>query len=197
MNRVKKESVILGIDPGTRVMGYGIIRVKGNHAESVGMGVIRMIAIADPYRRMSHILEKMYELLDTYRPDYMAIEAPFYSKNVQSTLKLGRAQGVAIAAALSRNVPVCEYAPRKVKMAVTGRGAASKEQVAVLVKNILNIREESVPQDATDALAVALCHAHRPLIMEKQKPQNISASRSNSTWETFVAKNPDRVKDSR
>ena len=98
---MKKESVILGIDPGTRVMGYGIIRVKGNHAESVGMGVIRMIAIADPYRRMSHILEKMYELLDTYRPDYMAIEAPL-QQNVQSTLKLGRAQGVAIAAALSR-----------------------------------------------------------------------------------------------
>lgn len=194
---MKKEGIILGIDPGTRIMGYGIIRVQGNHTEPVGMGVIRMTSIADPYRRMSHILEKMYELLDTYRPDYMAIEAPFYSKNVQSMLKLGRAQGVAIAAALSRNVPVCEYAPRKVKMAVTGRGAASKEQVAVLVKKILNIQEEGVPQDATDALAVALCHAHRPDLPENSAQGSTASSKAGSSWEAFVSKNPDRVKDLR
>ncbi len=184
---MKKEGVILGIDPGTQAMGYGIIRVKGSRMEPVGMGVIKMVSITDPYRRMSHILEKMYELLDTHRPDFMAIEAPFYSKNVQSMLKLGRAQGVAIAAALSRNVPVCEYAPRKVKMAVTGRGAASKEQVAVMVKKILNITEAPLSKDATDALAVAVCHAHQPSLFG-------NTSSKATSWEAFVSKHPGRVK---
>ncbi|HPX79255.1 MAG TPA: crossover junction endodeoxyribonuclease RuvC [Bacteroidales bacterium] len=183
---MKREGTILGIDPGTRFLGYGIIRVSGGRMEYVGMGVVKMTSIADPYRRMSHILEKMYELLDTYRPDSMAIEAPFYSKNVQSMLKLGRAQGVAIAAALSRNVPVCEYAPRKVKMAVTGRGAASKDQVATMVKTILNVTEEPVSQDATDALAVAVCHAQQPLLSDKTPA-------SSGSWEAYVKNNPRKV----
>ncbi len=180
-----KERIIIGIDPGTRLMGYGVIRTCGARMETLALGVVRMSSIQDHYRRMSHILEKMYELLDEFHPDCMAIEAPFYSKNVQSMLKLGRAQGVAIAAALSRNVPVCEYAPRKIKMAVTGRGAASKEQVAVMLKQMLHFTEEPESLDATDALAVAVCHAN-----QLELPQKTSSAGS---WKAFVAKNPQRI----
>ncbi|HPJ55144.1 MAG TPA: crossover junction endodeoxyribonuclease RuvC [Bacteroidales bacterium] len=182
---MNKESIILGIDPGTRIMGYGVIRKKGSKIETMAMGVVNMTAIKDPYRRMSHILEKMYELLDCYHPDCMAIEAPFYSKNIQSMLKLGRAQGVAIAAALSRNVPVCEYAPRKIKMAVTGKGAASKEQVAGMLKRIMVVDEKAESLDATDALAVAVCHAYQMVLPGKPA--------AGGSWEAFVSKNPQRI----
>ena len=182
---MKREGIILGIDPGTRIMGYGVIKATGSGIETLALGVIRMASIMDPYRRMSHILEKVYELLDEYKPDSMAIEAPFYSKNVQSMLKLGRAQGVAIAAALSRNVPVSEYAPRKIKMAVTGKGAASKEQVADMLKRTLHFTQRSEAFDATDALAVAVCHATQAVMPDKN---NTSGS-----WEAFISKHPHRV----
>jgi crossover junction endodeoxyribonuclease RuvC len=182
---VKNGQIIIGIDPGTRLMGYGVIRINGSKMETLALGVVRMASIKDHYRRMSHILEKMYELLDAFQPDCMAIEAPFYSKNVQSMLKLGRAQGVAIAAALSRNVPVCEYAPRKIKMAVTGRGAASKEQVAAMLKHMMHFTQEFESLDATDALAVAVCHANQLKLQEKTAPAG--------SWEAFVSKNPQRI----
>lgn len=185
MNKMRQEGIILGIDPGTCVMGYGVSRTRGREIETLALGVVRMRSIRDPYRRMSHILEKMYELLDAFQPDIMAIEAPFYSKNVQSMLKLGRAQGVAIAAALSRNVPVCEYAPRKIKMAVTGRGAASKEQVAVMLKKTLHFTQEPESWDATDALAVAVCHANQMVFPGNQA--------SSGSWETFISRNPQRI----
>jgi crossover junction endodeoxyribonuclease RuvC len=139
-----------------------------------------MQKIKDPYRKMSHILEHMFDLLDTYKPDAMAIESPFYSKNVQSMLKLGRAQGVAMAAALSRNVPVCEYAPRKIKLAITGKGAASKEQVAAMLKGMLHFNQEPASWDATDALAVAVCHSNQLQIpVALQGPQ---------TWKDYYIK---------
>ena len=156
-------------------MGYGVIRINGSKMETLALGVVRMASIKDHYRRMSHILEKMYELLDAFQPDCMAIEAPFYSKNVQSMLKLGRAQGVAIAAALSR----------KIKMAVTGRGAASKEQVAAMLKHMMHFTQEFESLDATDALAVAVCHANQLKLQEKTAPAG--------SWEAFVSKNPQRI----
>ena len=180
-----KESIILGIDPGTNIMGYGVIHIGPQGIETLALGIVNMQKIKDPYRKMSHILEHMFDLLDTYKPDAMAIESPFYSKNVQSMLKLGRAQGVAMAAALSRNVPVCEYAPRKIKLAITGKGAASKEQVAAMLKGMLHFSQEPASWDATDALAVAVCHANQlqiPVALQGPK-----------TWKDFISKNPQRV----
>ena len=150
----------MGIDPGTNVMGYGIIRVMGNKAEYVTMGVIDMRKMRDPYLRLGYIFDHITKLISTYLPDEMAIEAPFFGKNVQSMLKLGRSQGVAIAAAIHRNIPVHEYAPLKIKMAITGQGKASKEQVADMIKRLLILKQENLSKfmDATDALGVAYCH---------------------------------------
>ena len=160
MNRKIGEKIILGIDPGTNVMGYGILRVVGNKASMVCMGVIDMRKMSDPYLRLGKIFERVTGIIDEYLPDEMAIEAPFFGKNVQSMLKLGRAQGVAIAAAIHHDVPIHEYAPLKIKMAITGQGQASKEQVADMMKRLLNIKDEDMPKfaDATDALAAAYCH---------------------------------------
>ena len=133
--------VILGIDPGTNRMGYGIVRSEGNALHLVVLGDIDLHRIGDPYRKLQHIFERVCQLIDTYRPDEAALESPFFGANVQSMLKLGRAQGVAMAAALSRGLPVSEYAPRRVKQAITGRGSASKEQVASLLKSMLHMTE--------------------------------------------------------
>ena len=182
------EKTILGIDPGTNVMGYGLLHVRGNKAELVVMGVVDMRRESDPYVRLGRIYERVASIIDAYHPDELAIEAPFFGKNVQSMLKLGRAQGVAMAAALTRSLPITEYEPRKIKMAITGNGAASKEQVEELLRRILNIpREQLLPElDATDALAAALCHFY-----ETQRPVTASGPRS---WKEFVARNPGRVK---
>lgn len=180
------DRVILGIDPGTNLMGFGVIRGIGTNAGYVDMGVIDMKKIPDPYMKLRIIHERTLELIDKYLPDEVAIEAPFFGKNVQSMLKLGRAQGVAIAAVLSRDVPVTEYAPRKIKMAITGAGNASKEQVAGMLARIFNLQKIPKNLDATDGLAVALCHFHQKKGLEKK-----SGSKS---WEDFIQKNPGRVK---
>lgn len=182
------DRVIIGIDPGTNVMGYGILGVRGKQLSMEAMGVIQLSKFEDHYMRLHRIFERVQGLVEQYLPDEMAIEAPFFGKNVQSMLKLGRAQGVAMAAALSRGVPITEYEPRKIKMAITGTGAASKEQVAEMLRRMLNIPKESLlPQlDATDALAAALCHYY-----ESQKPVK---TKSYSGWKDFIAKNPGRVK---
>ena len=146
MKKNNTEKIILGIDPGTNVMGYGVIRVMGNKAELVVMGVIDMRKEKDPYLRLGKIFERVTGIIDSYLPDEMAIEAPFFGKNVQSMLKLGRAQGVAIAAAIHHDVPIHEYAPLKIKMAITGQGQASKEQVAAMLQRMLNIREDEMPK---------------------------------------------------
>ena len=180
---------ILGIDPGTNVMGYGVIRVVRNKAEMMAMGVIDMRKEEDPYLRLGRIFERVTGIIKEYLPDEMAIEAPFFGVNVQSMLKLGRAQGVAMVAALKHDVPIAEYEPRKIKMAITGNGGASKEQVASMLQRTLKINKDEMPDflDATDALAAALCHFY-----ESSKP--ITASGGAKSWKAFVNQNPDRVK---
>ncbi len=187
-NSEKYDKIILGIDPGTNVMGYGLLGVKSKKPEMIAMGVIELSKLADHYHRLNRIYERVAGLVDNYKPDEMAIEAPFFGKNVQSMLKLGRAQGVAIAAALSRNIKITEYEPRKIKMAITGNGGASKEQVQEMLKRILNIPEKSIlPQlDATDALAAALCHFY-----ETSKP--VQLKNSAKSWKEFIANNPDKI----
>lgn len=182
------EKIIIGIDPGTNVMGYGILRVVGKTPSVVSMGVIKLNKFETHYLRLRRIFEGVQGIIGQYLPDEMAIEAPFFGKNVQSMLKLGRAQGVAMAAALTRDIPITEYEPRKIKMAITGNGAASKEQVQEMLRRILNIpREQLLPElDATDALAAALCHFY-----ETSRPAVAAGPRS---WKEFIAKNPSRVR---
>ena len=182
-----KEKIILGIDPGTNIMGYGVIKVVGTKAEVVTLGVIDMRKFTDPYLKLKHIYERVQGVINSYLPDELAIEAPFFGKNVQSMLKLGRAQGVAIVAALCRDIPVTEYAPLKIKMAITGNGQASKEQVADMLRRMLKIRKEDVGpfMDATDALGAAYCH-----YLQMGRPETHKAY---SGWKDFIAKNPDKV----
>ena len=186
MNKVEK--IILGIDPGTNVMGYGVIRVTGNKAQLVVMGVIDMRKESDSYLRLGKIFERVTGIIDEYLPDEMAIEAPFFGKNVQSMLKLGRAQGVAIAAAIHHDVPIHEYAPLKIKMAITGQGQASKEQVAGMLQRMLHISDEDMPKfmDATDALGAAYCH-----FLQMGKPE--TNVRHYSSWKDYASKNQARV----
>lgn len=155
-----KDRIILGIDPGTIVMGYGILKIEGNKPKLEAMGILQLNKYEDHYLRLRKIFERVLALIDQYHPDELAIEAPFFGKNVQSMLKLGRAQGVAMAAALERDIPIFEYAPLKIKLSITGNGNAAKEQVAGMLQRYLKIPDESMlPQlDATDGLAAAVCH---------------------------------------
>lgn len=176
---------ILGIDPGTNMMGYALVKTAGKDIDPVVMGVINLKKIKDPYEKMGHILDSMNRLIEEYSPDELAIEAPFYGKNVQSMLKLGRAQGIAIAVALSRGLSVCEYAPRKIKMAITGRGSASKQQVAAMLQATLHFTDLPESWDATDALAVAVCHVYA-----FRAPRQKEAAKS---WKEYIDKHPDAV----
>lgn len=185
---VSLDKVILGIDPGTNILGYGVIRVTGRKVAMLTMGVIDLRHCGDGYLKLGRIYERVRGIIAEYLPDEMAIEAPFCGKNVQSMLKLGRAQGVAIAAAISREVPIHEYAPLKIKQAITGNGGASKEQVSGMLQRMLNIPQESMLPylDATDALGAAYCH-----YVETTRP-GVSGSRGGS-WKDFVRQNADRV----
>ena len=187
MDQSLYDKIIIGIDPGTRVMGYGILGIKGKEPQLIAMGVLKLNLMDDHYMRLHHIYERVSGLVKQYLPDEMAIEAPFFGKNVQSMLELGRAQGVAMAAALNQQIPITEYEPRKIKIAITGNGAASKEQVCAMLQRTLHIAQEDLPKflDATDALAAALCHFY-----ESQKPQ---FARGPKSWKSFIAQNPDRV----
>ncbi|MDE5688452.1 MAG: crossover junction endodeoxyribonuclease RuvC [Paramuribaculum sp.] len=187
-NRTGWDKIIMGVDPGTNVMGYGILGVRGKKPAMIALGVIELNKFESHYLRLKRIYDRILMLVEQYLPDEMAIEAPFFGKNVQSMLKLGRAQGVAMAAALARDVPITEYEPRKIKMAITGNGGASKEQVREMLKRILDINEDQLlPQlDSTDALGAALCHFY-----ESSRPL---ARTSASSWKDFIARNPDRVK---
>ena len=177
----------MGIDPGTNIMGYGILKVVGGKAQMVTMGVIDLRKFADGYLKLGHIFERVTGIIDAYLPDELAIEAPFFGKNVQSMLKLGRAQGVAIAAAIRHGVPIHEYAPMKIKMALTGNGAASKEQVAGMLQRLLKIDNSEMGKfmDATDALAAAYCH-----YLQMGRPESEAHYRG---WKDFVNKNQDKV----
>ena len=183
----RTEKIILGIDPGTNVMGYGVIKVKGNKAEMVAMGIIDLRKVSDPYMRLGRIFERVTGVIDSYLPDEMAVEAPFFGQNVQSMLKLGRAQGVAIAAAIQHSVPIHEYAPLKIKMAITGNGSASKEQVAGMLMKLLHLDEKDMPKfmDATDALGAAYCH-----FMQMGTPVSDTHYKG---WKDFVNRNQSRI----
>lgn len=183
-----KEKIILGIDPGTTIMGYGLIMVKDNKPSLIAMGVIDLRKFANHYLKLQQINKSVLRIIESYLPDELAIEAPFFGKNVQSMLKLGRAQGVAMAAALSRDIPITEYAPLKIKMAITGNGQASKEQVADMLQRMLKIDPKDMPtfMDATDGLAAAYCH-----FLQSNRPETTKAYGS---WKDFITKNPSRVK---
>ncbi len=187
--RGKPEKIILGIDPGTNLMGYGVLRVTDNKTEALALGVIDLRKASDRYLKLGHILARVSGIIQEFLPDEMAIESPFCGVNVQSMLKLGRAQGVAIAAAIQREVPITEYAPRKIKMAITGRGNASKEQVAGMLQRILHLNEEEMKQtkDATDALAAAYCH-----YLQTSLP-NTQGGEHYRSWKEFAQRNPNKV----
>ena len=180
-----EDKIILGIDPGTTIMGYGIIHVQGKKTKMLNFGVIHLQKLATHPDKLKRIFDRLDGIIKEFKPDEMAIEAPFFGKNVQSMLKLGRAQGVAIAAALLHNVPFEEYTPRRIKQSITGSGAASKEQVAQMLQQILSIKELPKHLDATDGLAVALCHHYSKGVGEHNKSQS-------KDWSSFLKNNPNR-----
>jgi crossover junction endodeoxyribonuclease RuvC len=182
----RMEKIILGIDPGTNIMGYGLITVRGNTAMLISHGVIHLDKLDGHALKLKMIFEKTIALIDQYHPDDLAIEAPFFGKNIQSMLKLGRAQGVAMAAALYRTIPIFEYSPKKIKQSITGNGNASKEQVAAMLQTLLGFRETPEYLDATDGLAAAVCHHFQNGKADDRKKF--------SGWKSFIASNPGRIK---
>ncbi|WP_026905235.1 crossover junction endodeoxyribonuclease RuvC [Pedobacter glucosidilyticus] len=182
-----KERIILGIDPGTAVMGYGLVKETGNKLSLINLGIIKLDHLDDHPLKLQRIFERTSSLIEQYQPDCMALEAPFYGKNIQVMLKLGRAQGVAMAAGLAKNLPIFEYSPKKVKQSITGNGNAGKEQVAAMLQQLLAFKETPEFLDATDGLAVAVCHAF-------QKISTSGKSKTYSGWESFVKDNAKRVK---
>jgi crossover junction endodeoxyribonuclease RuvC len=180
------DRIILGIDPGTNIMGYGIIHQQGHTISLLAMDVLRLEKEGDPGLKLKKIFETVLLLIEKYHPDELAIEAPFFGKNVQSMLKLGRAQGVAIAAALHRSLPVFEYEPRRIKQSITGKGSASKEQVAAMLQRLLSFQELPKYLDATDAVAVAVCHYFQRNVSETGKKKA-------SGWNKFLSENPERL----
>ena len=182
---MKSEKIILGIDPGTTIMGFGLIRVVNKKMEFMQLNELMLKKYDDPYVKLKLIFERTIELIDTYHPDEMALEAPFFGKNVQSMLKLGRAQGVAMAAGLSRQIPVTEYLPKKIKMAITGNGNASKEQVAKMLQSLLGLKTLPKNLDSTDGLAAAVCHHFNS--------GRVEVGKSYTGWDAFVKQNEKRV----
>jgi len=193
---------IMGIDPGTNYTGYGVIEVEGRLVRSIVLGDIDLHKMTDPYEKLRYIFRRVGELIDEYAPSEVALESPFFGENVQSMLKLGRAQGVAMAAALNRDRPVFEYAPTRIKQAITGTGSASKEQVAAIIGRLLKIDAAPRRLDATDGMAVALCHyfiTTSPLndAMGEERVKGLgggkkAAKRGSSSWEKFLRENPER-----
>ena len=183
---MNKEKLILGIDPGTSIMGFGLIKVVNKKMFFIQLNELSLKKYSDHYLKLKLIFERTIELIDTHHPDEIAIEAPFYGKNVQSMLKLGRAQGVAMAAGLSRQIPITEYLPKKIKMAITGNGNASKEQVAKMLQSLLDLKTLPKNLDATDGLAAAVCHFYNS--------GKITGDKNYSGWSSFVKQNENRIK---
>ncbi|HKR06384.1 MAG TPA: crossover junction endodeoxyribonuclease RuvC [Bacteroidia bacterium] len=181
-----QEKIILGIDPGTNIMGYGILCVETSSIKLIAAGIIQLDKLDNHALKLKKIFEKTIHLIDEYKPDELAIEAPFFGKNVQSMLKLGRAQGVAIAAALYRTIPIFEYSPKKIKQSVTGNGNASKEQVAAMLQTLLHFEDMPKYLDATDGLAAAVCHHF-------QGNSNAPSGKKVNGWKGFLSENPDRA----
>ena len=182
-----RSRTILGIDPGTNILGYGVIRIDSRGPHYVDMGVFDLRKIKDPFEKLANIFAGVSELIDIHNPESLAVESPFYGKNAQVILKLGRAQGAALTAAIIKGIEVAEYAPRKAKIAICGNGAASKEQVAMMIQKTLNVTLEPKYLDATDALAIALCHHY-------QMSNPLAGKSSGSDWKKFILSNPDRIK---
>ncbi len=182
-----KDKIILGIDPGTNILGFGVIGVNAKGPFYKDMGVFDLRKIRDPYEKLANIYAGVSELIAEHQPDCLAVESPFYGKNAQVVLKLGRAQGAALTAAVMKGIPVAEYAPRKAKIAICGNGAASKEQVAVMIQKTLRVELDPKYLDATDALAIALCHHY-------QMTNPLAGTGAKSDWKQFLAENPDRIK---
>lgn len=180
------ERIILGIDPGTTIMGFGLIRIVQKKMEFIQLNELQLSKYDDHYTKLRHIFDRTIELIETHHPDEIAIEAPFFGKNVQSMLKLGRAQGVAMAAGLSRDIPITEYEPKKIKMAITGNGNASKEQVAKMLQQLLNLKELPKNLDSTDGLAAAVCHFFNS--------GKVVVGKNYTGWDAFVKQNQDRIK---
>ena len=182
---MEKERIILGIDPGTTIMGYGVVRIVGKKMEMIQMGVIHLEKLNGHALKLKRIFERTIQLVEEYKPDEVSLEAPFFGKNVQSMLKLGRAQGVAMAAALYKNVPIFEYTPKKIKKSITGNGNASKVQVASMLQSLFSIKEMPKHLDATDGLAAAVCHYFQ------RNPESVG--KSYSSWSSFIKDNPDKL----
>jgi len=185
--KIQKEKIILGIDPGTTIMGFGLIKVVGNKMSLLFLNELILNKLDDHYLRLKHIFERTIDLIEKYHPDEIAIEAPFFGKNVQSMLKLGRAQGVAMAAGLSKEIPITEYSPKKIKMSITGNGNASKEQVAKMLQSLLGIKKLPKNLDSTDGLAAAVCHLYN-------QNNTLSSEKNYSGWSAFVKQNEKRIK---
>lgn len=182
-----KPKTILGIDPGTNILGYGVICIDSKGPHYVDMGVFDLRKIKDPFEKLANIFAGVSELLEIHKPDELAVESPFYGKNAQVILKLGRAQGAALTAAVMKGIPVAEYAPRKAKIAICGNGAASKEQVAMMIQKTLKVELNPKHLDATDALAIALCHHY-------QVSNPLAGTGGKTDWKKFLENNPDRIK---
>ena len=182
---MSNEKIILGIDPGTTIMGFGLIRVVSKKMELIQMSELNLVKYKDHYLKLKLVFERTIELIDNYKPDEIAIEAPFFGKNVQSMLKLGRAQGVAMIAGLSREIPITEYSPKKIKKSITGNGNASKEQVAKMLQNLLKIENLPKNLDATDGLAAAVCHFYNE--------GKLSSNKKYSSWSSYVSQNKDKL----
>jgi crossover junction endodeoxyribonuclease RuvC len=183
---LRMEKIILGIDPGTQVMGYGVIRIEAKKIELLHLDSINFKVKDSAILRLKEIFESTLGLIEEYLPDEMAVEAPFFGKNVQSMLKLGRAQGVIMAAGLYRNIPIEEYAPRKIKQSITGKGGASKEQVYAMLEKTFQQKLKTKSLDASDGLAVALCHYY-------QSSNPLSGLSGKGSWDKFIRNNPDRI----
>ena len=186
-NLLKENKTILGIDPGTNILGFGVVSIDSKGPHYVDMGVFDLRKIKDPFEKLANIFAGVTELIEEHHPDYLAVESPFYGKNAQVILKLGRAQGAALTAAVMKGIPVAEYAPRKAKIAICGNGAASKEQVALMIQKTLKVDLDPKYLDATDALAIALCHHY-------QMTNPFASSCGKTDWKKFIENNPSRVK---
>ena len=187
MTILTKDKIILGIDPGTNILGFGVIGINSRGPYYIDMGVFDLRKIKDPFEKLANIFAGISELIEEHKPDQVAVESPFYGKNAQVILKLGRAQGAALTAAVMRGIPVAEYAPRKAKIAICGNGDASKEQVATMIQKTLNVSLDPKYLDATDALAIALCHHY-------QMTNPLAKTGGRNDWEKFLADNPDRIR---
>lgn len=190
----KNSQRILGIDPGTNILGFSVIEIQGKSIKLIEMSVLKLGKIDDMSKRMKVLFDTISNVIDKYQPEILSIEAPFFGKNVQSMLKLGRAQGLCIAAALSKDIPFYEYSPRKIKQSITGNGASSKEQVALMLQRIIEFETMPKDLDATDALAAAVCHSYQKELLIDTGDNKKTKTKKSSSWSSFVINNPEKIK---